>query len=64
MKTDDHTDDTESDEVPKKKAKNSAPKKAGGARPTAFLTYCKTKGIDCVKARRALRAAGLRDPGF
>lgn len=44
------------------KAPKSKKVKSKGAGPTAFSQYCKEHKIDGVKARRALRAEGLRAP--
>jgi hypothetical protein len=52
-------------DAPTKKAparKKSPHPTAKGAGPTAFSIYCKEHKIDGVKARRALRAAGMHAP--
>jgi hypothetical protein len=48
--------DAQAKKAPAKKSK------AKGAGPTAFSTSCKEHKIDAMKARRALRAEGLRAP--
>jgi hypothetical protein len=54
--------ETQTDTTKAKKAPPKAKPKRGASTSTKFSEYCKAHKVDGVKARRALRAAGMRAP--
>jgi hypothetical protein len=58
----DTTMEAQTDTTKAKKPAAKAKAKRGASTSTKFSEYCKANKVDGVKARRALRAAGMRAP--